>query len=65
MGSFWIWLLCAIFFGLLCSVLFLWLDKSDETGLKKTLQEHFTGSAVVFTIIGLVIIGVLSLIFAD
>ncbi len=67
MGSFWIWIIVAILFGFLCSVLFIWLDdyKSSDSGNTLTRQQRFVGSMAIFTAIGLILAWILSLIFAD
>ena len=66
MGSFWIWVLVSLIFGVLCSLLFLWCDKSSKAGYnEKPVNERFIHSAVAFTVVGLVIVFILSLIFAD
>lgn len=66
MGSFWIWLLVSIVFGIICSTLLMWCDKDCPTGDNGSeVKKRFIGSMITFTAVGIIIVLILSLIFSD
>ncbi len=65
MGSFWIWILVSIVFGIICSLLFLWCDKDNSTYDNcRPIKKRFIENLITFTAVGIIIVLILSIIFA-
>lgn len=65
MGSFWIWILVSIVFGITCSILFQWCDKDNSPHNNgRIIKKYFIENLITFTAIGIIIILILSIIFA-